>query len=380
MKKIIFLCAFMIFGGVLFAQTTEEIQNAVDFKDGGAIREDWFMEFFSGWKELLSLQFGDYILIAKVLGGAFCLIFFAIKSYEMMTGDKKLEIMPLLRPFGLCLIIINWTSFVALIESPMNAIQNHASAKYEAREQIVNNYRIERAKYQYLLVQAMYNLEAETEVSAKESTAFLDDPLAWGQEKIAEGWDGVVKPIIALKNKMQIGMQLLISQALETIALWILRGCIYLLFSIQIIYSSILAILGPLSVAMSILPAFRDSFTSWIARFISVNLYVAIGYIILITVSILQEHALRSEISKYQELVSDGGVLNIAQFAFVKASGLISFGSVIIAFLVSAVSLTTVPSISTWIVNTSGVSSAVSTMGRQGNKATSMATKVLTKL
>ena len=72
---------------------------------------------------------------------------------------------------------------------------------------------------------------------------------------------------------------------------------------IQIIYSSILIILGPFSVAASILPAFRDSFSTWIARFVSVNLYSGIAYLIMYLCGLMQEYALTSEISKYQELV-----------------------------------------------------------------------------
>jgi len=381
MKKTIALCGLMVFGKILFAQSDEEIVNAVDYLQGGSIMEDWFMEFFKGWKELLNNEYGEYILFAKVLGGGFCLIYFSIKSYEMMTGDKKLEIMPLLRPFGLCLVIINWTAFVSLIEAPISLLSESASEKYEARQQIINNYRVERAKLQYQMAQNMFKVGAETELAAKRSTAFLDDPLAWTGEQLSDGMDLILEPVISLSNKMAVGLELLISQTLETIALWLLRIGIYLLFCVQIIYSSVLAILGPISVAMSIHPAFRDSFTSWVSRFIAANLYVLLGFIVLITVSILQEHALRSEILKYREIVDEFGMIkSMEKFMWLKSGGLISYGSVIIAFVLSAVSLTIVPSISTWIVSTSGVSSAASTMGRQGGRIGGAMGKAIMKI
>ena len=45
-------------------------------------------------------------------------------------------------------------------------------------------------------------------------------------------------------------------------------------------------------------------------------------------------------------------------------NGLFSFGMVIVTFIMTGICMMTVPSISTWIVNSSGASSAVSTAGR----------------
>lgn len=137
------------------------------------------------------------------------------------------------------------------------------------------------------------------------------------------------------------------------------------LLMIQIIYSSILVILGPFSVAASILPAFRDSFSTWIARFISVSLYSGIGYLIMYLCALMQEYALQSEISRYQVLVgTNGTAADMAKMAVFAGNGILSFGTVIVAFLIGAICMFTVPSISTWIISTSGISSATSSFGR----------------
>jgi len=140
---------------------------------------------------------------------------------------------------------------------------------------------------------------------------------------------------------------------------------VYVIFIIQIIYSSILIILGPFSVAVSILPAFRDSFSTWIARFVSVNLYSGIAYLIMYLCGLMQQYALTSEISKYQELVgTNGAAADMAKMAVFAGNGILSFGTVIIVFIVGAICMFTVPSISTWIISTSGVTSAASSAGR----------------
>jgi len=148
------------------------------------------------------------------------------------------------------------------------------------------------------------------------------------------------------------------------------------LLIMQIIFSTILIILGPFSVAASILPMFRDSFSSWIARFVSVNLYSGIGFLVMYVASLFQHYALEAEITRYQELLGSSGA-SMEKLSWFAANGVLSFGMVIITFIIGALTMFTVPSISTWIVSTSGVSSAASAMGSGASRIGSMATQAL---
>jgi hypothetical protein len=53
----------------------------------------------------------------------------------------------------------------------------------------------------------------------------------------------------------------------------------------------------------------------------------------------------------------------------------LSFGTVIIVFLIGAICMFTVPSISTWIISTSGITSASSSFGRGAATVTGLARK-----
>jgi len=153
---------------------------------------------------------------------------------------------------------------------------------------------------------------------------------------------------------------------------------VYIIFIVQIIFSTILIILGPFSVAASILPAFRDSFSTWIARFVSVNLYSGIAYLVMYVSSLFQHYAMEAEITRYQVLVGTAGP-DLEKLTVFASSGLLSFGIVICTYVIGALTMLTVPSISTWIISTSGISSAASTMGRGASNMSRMLSKVLTK-
>ena len=356
------------------APPDQDAAKALDWAEGSKLFDDWFMEnFLLEYRDVIWGEFDVFIDFARVIAGIFTLIFFATRAYGMMTGDEKWEILPLLRPFGLLMIIFHWQTFVLAISFPTDVMAASMWDKQEAQQQNVTNKRLIRAEYQRSLVTGLFELSSEAELAADESKELVKDKENWFSRTMKEGWNEIIAPAYQFKYRLQISFQLAITQALEAISLWLLRVAVYSIFTIQIVFSGILIMLGPISVATSILPMFRDSFQTWIARFISVNLYLTIALIIMFIGGIFQEFAMESEILRFQEVVDrQGNMLEDAgaKILYFLGSGILSFGVVIITFLVTAICMTTVPSISTWVISTSGVNSAISTIGRAAGVAT----------
>ncbi|RFZ91079.1 plasmid transfer protein [Mucilaginibacter conchicola] len=376
MKKIILLL-LLLSSGMTAALAGTGNDKTLEYLQGDGVYETGVMVFLKDLKESVWTHFDLFITDAKALAAIFMIIFFAIRSYEMMAGDKKLEVMPLMRPFGLAMVILWWGIFVRVLAFPTDLVANQTEQMFNSEQTIVNNLRLNRAQLMLAVANSLYTYQAQTEVAAKESDTWYGQ--AWNSvsSTVKEGISTVVSPLLELKNRLTVGMQLLFTQMLELTGIWVLRIAVYIIFMLQIIYSSILIILGPFAVAASILPAFRDSFSTWIARFISVNLYSGIAYLIMYLCGLMQEYALKSEISKYKELVGENGMgANLEKMAWFAGNGVLSFGTVIIVFLIGAICMFTVPSISTWIISTSGISSASSTFGRSAGTVTATARKV----
>ena len=372
MRKLDHFIKFVVFAllagssSVASAQTVNDSHTkTLEFLQGDGVYETGVMVFLKGLKESVWSHFDLFITDAKALSAIFMIIFFAIKSYEMMVGDKKLEVMPLLRPFGLSMIILWWGVFVKMVAFPTDLVATKTEEMFNSQQQLVNNLRLNRADMMIKVANSLYTFQAQAEVAEKESDTWYGQ--AWDSvtSTVKEGISTVISPLLELKARLTVGIQLLLTQAIELVGIWILRLAVYIIFMLQIIYSTILIILGPFAVAASILPAFRDSFSTWVARFISVNLYSGIAFLIMYLCGLMQEYALTSEISKYKELVGEDGLAaNMEKMAVFAGNGILSFGTVVIVFLIGAICMFTVPSISTWIISTSGISSATSTFGR----------------
>jgi hypothetical protein len=381
-KKItaILLALVSLFALAGYGQTIDTASNrqSLQFLQGDGIYENGMMTFLGGLKDSIWSHFGLFIGDAQALAAIFMIIFFAIKSYEMISGDKPLEVMPLLRPFGLVLIILWWGAFVKMVAFPTDLVASQTEQMFESEQTNVDDLRYERSVLMLAVANSLITYQAQTEVAAKESDTWYGQ--AWDSvtSTLKQGISDVISPVLELKNRLTIGMQLLFTQLLELLGIWVLRISVYIVFMIQIIYSSVLVILGPFSVAVSILPAFRQSFYDWVARFISVSLYSGIAYLVMYLCALMQEYALQSEISRYQVLVGQNGTAaDLAKLAWFASNGILSFGTVIVVFFIGALCMFTVPSISTWIVNTAGIGSAASTFGGKAQNAAMMAARFL---
>src|SRR5690606_19486098 len=269
--------------------------------------EEGMMHFLKQMKNTIWTHYDAFIADAQALCAIFMLVFFAIKTYEMMAGDKQMEIMPLLRPFGLVIVILWWPTFTRVVAYPTDIVSAKTEALFDGSQTEVNNLRLQRAKLMVDITDQLLTVEAETETARIEADTWYEKSWESVKSSVKEGFAAVWNPIVEMSNRLKVSWQLLMTSLLETLAVWLLRICVYVIFIIQIIFSTVLIILGPFSVAASILPAFRDSFSTWIARFISVNLYSGIAYLVLYVSSLFQQYAMEAEITRYQELVGTAG-------------------------------------------------------------------------
>lgn len=360
----------------LAADVPDSFKETFNFLQGNGVYEEGMMHFLKTMKPVIWSHYDVFLADAQALSAIFMLIFFAARSYGMISGDKRLEIMPLLRPFGLVMVILWWPAFTKVLAYPGELIENRTEELFDGSQTHINDLRMQRAKLMVDVADELFKLQASTEVAKTEADTWYENAWESVKSSVKEGFAEVWNPVVEMRNRLQISLQLLASSLLETLAIWVLRISVYVIFIVQIIFSTILIILGPFSVAASILPWYQRSFTEWIARFISVSLYSGIAYLVMYVASLFQQYALEAEISRYTELLSGDGE-SIEKLSWFAANGVLSFGVVIITFIIGALTMFTVPSISTWIVSTSGVSSAASAMGSGASRMSHMATAAI---
>src|SRR5580658_3913978 len=166
--KITILCLlFLLCGTASFAQSVDTTNTAqtLEFLQGDGVYENGVMVFLAGLRQSIWSNFGLFIGDAQALAAIFMIIFFSIKSYEMMVGDKRLEIMPLLRPFGLVMVITWWSAFTQVVAYPTDLVESQTDQMYESEQVNVNALRIQRSTLMLAMADSLISYQAQTQVA-----------------------------------------------------------------------------------------------------------------------------------------------------------------------------------------------------------------------
>src|SRR5690606_26454732 len=125
-----------LFTGGILAQVQsvpvpDSFKDTFNFLQGNGVYEEGMMHFLKQMKDTIWTHYDAFIADAQALCAIFMLIFFSIKIYEMMAGDKQLEIMPLLRPFGLVMVILWWPTLTRVIAFPTEIVESRTEAMFD---------------------------------------------------------------------------------------------------------------------------------------------------------------------------------------------------------------------------------------------------------
>jgi hypothetical protein len=306
-----------------------------------------------GLGNTISELFGSFIGISTVLAGTFALIFLGIESYKMMMGETELRVNTILRPFLIGLVIMLWVPFLGVIDAPCNALTQAGKEIFENQIQTVNQLQRTRAAIADSITMKIVKQSAESEEAEALST---DEEV----HRLGIRLDGIVDKIQNLGIYVVGKIRQILFSFFETIIITIWQAIVYLIMFLgMIFFKSILAIVGPLAFAFSLLPSWRDAWSTWVSKYISVSLYGFIAYIDLAVSMAIIQYGIEDDIDVLTQA-------NLEDEAFTLftcfASGF--HNNFIPALIVSAISLLLIPKVAEWIVPSSGTSQAASSSKR----------------
>lgn len=337
-----------------FTSFGSSYSEAMEWMQGKGILEEWFTDgFLPLYDEFMKDEYLQLTTFASVLGGVLALMYLSYLGWQFMSGAKQWEILPLLKPFALGLIIMNWGAFVDVVKSPFVSMQKAMYEDYSVHQDQLNALRLEHFVLKQKTMDEIYRMGAEYTTTLEEQKDG-----AWGAvgRFVEEGYRKLISPIQNIKARLESSFSFALTGFLEVIALWLLRIVVYSIFFIQVLIQTILIVLGPLAVAFSILPIFSGSFVAWLQKFINVSLYGFIAFIVLKLGVAVQMFAMEAEIDRYKEMIphANNSVVNEALIISYSSQGIMSFGMVIVSFLMTAVGMFMVPRLADYVVGSGG--------------------------
>jgi hypothetical protein len=247
--------------------------------------------------------------VARGIGGLGALVYISSRIWRQVAAAEPVDVYSLLRPFALGLCILLFPSLIAIINGVLQPTVTGTEAMLKGSNEAIQRH------------------------------LQLQDASTWGM--------GALNPGNWVRELMRSLLELLYEAA---------GLCIN---TIRTFYLLVLAIVGPLVIALSIFDGFQHTITVWLARYINVFLWLPVANIFGAIIGKIQENMLMGSIPGMP-------TVNISDTAYM------------IFMLIAVVGYFTVPSVASYIVNAGGgnalaqkVTSFVSSSARAAGSAMS---------
>lgn len=285
---------------------------------------------------------GDMTGVAKGVAALGALFYIASRIWKSLAAAEPIDVYPLLRPFaiGICILF-----FPTLVLGTMNGVLSPVTTGTHAilESQLLDLDECRRKKE---------NLEYEARV--REGKAWLVDDEVYDQ-KLADLGIRDIGEMISMWGERQIyGFKQWIRECMRDVLELLFQAAGLTIDTLRTFFLIVLSILGPLSFAIAIFDGFHSTLTSWIARYVSVYLWLPIADV------------LSAILAKIQVLMLDADVAALEDPAFIPDG---SSGVYVIFMVIGIVGYFSIPTIAEWVIQAGGMGSALSGVNRAGTFA-----------
>lgn len=200
----------------------------------------------------------DFALVLASIG---IIIYLAKVLLPLIESNRPIDFYPLLRPICIALVITNFSVVTTLLNNTLSGISNGVKTTYSTEKVETVNFDEARERAKKKLAEEKAENEKKKGLLKSIGALLWEGAKGYFQQEIGE-------VVIVLKFDILFPAFAWLAEFLGGIA--------YVLINLMSrFYLVFLAIVGPITLALSQFSAFQSSFRDWIARYISVGLWPA---------------------------------------------------------------------------------------------------------
>lgn len=289
---------------------------------------------------------GSMIGVAKGLAGLGALFYVAYRVWQALSRAEPIDVFPLLRPFaiGLCIMFFP-TLVLGTINSVMSPIVKGTNGILESQTMDMKAYQKQKD-----------NLEYQARV--REGKAWLVDDEVYDQKMKDLGITDTPEIISMWGERLWYDIKAWFREVMRDFFELLFAASALVIDTIRTFFLIELAILGPIAFAFSVYDGFQATLTQWLARYISVYLWLPISDIFSSVLARIQVLMLQQDIVLLQDpnYVPDG-----------------SNGVYIVFLIIGIIGYFTIPTVAGWVIQAGGMGSATGAINKTAGKAGAIA-------
>lgn len=298
------------------------------------------------YQEMMPLC-GDMIGVAKGVAGLGALFYVAYRVWKSLASAEPIDVFPLLRPFAIGLCIMFFPTFVlGTINAVMSPVVTGAHVILESQIENVEALQQQRDGLEYA-------------ARLREGKEWLVNDEVYEQKFSELGIRQIGTMVSMWWEHSWYNVKQWFRELISDFFELLYNAAGLTIDTLRTFFLVVLAILGPLSFALSIYDGFQSTLTNWISRYISVYLWLPVADIFSAVLSKIQVLMLQADIVALQDpsYIPDG-----------------SNGVYIIFLIIGIIGYFSVPTVAEWIIQSGGgASGAMGGINRAGTFAAGVA-------
>lgn len=288
----------------------------------------------------------DMIGVAKGLAGLGALFYVAHRVWQALSRAEPIDIYPLLRPFAIGLCIMFFPTFVlGTINTVMSPVVKGAHSVLEGQTLDMNEKQAKRDQLEY-------------EARLRSEKAWLVSDDVYDQKmKELDIWD-TPEMVSMWGERLWYDIKQFFRKLVRDFFELLFNAAALVIDTIRTFFLVVLAILGPIAFAISVYDGFGATLTQWIARYISVYLWLPVSDLF------------SSILAKIQVIMLDQDIAKLSDPNFIPDD---SNGVYIVFLIIGIIGYFTIPTVAGWIVQSGGVGAYGGAVNKTAAKAGTVA-------
>ena len=292
---------------------------------------------------------GNMTGVAQGIAGLGALFYVAAKVWQSLARAEAIDVYPLLRPFALGLCIMFFPTFVlGTINTVLSPVVKGCNQLLETQTFDMNEYREQKDRLEY-----------EALIRSPE-TAYLASDEEFDRQLEELGWSpsDMVTMTGMYMDRAAYNIKKSVRDWFRELLELLFQAAGLIIDTLRTFFLIVLSILGPLAFAVSVYDGFQSTLTRWIARYISIYLWLPVSDLFSSVLARIQTLMLQKDIEQLSDpnFIPDG-----------------SNTVYIIFMIIGIVGYFTIPTVAGWIVSAGGTAAYNRNVARAGSVAGAVA-------
>lgn len=306
------------------------------------IQWDSMHELLRGLYDEMMPLCSQLIGVARAIGGLGAIFYIANRVWRHMANNEPIDFYPLFRPFVIAFCI----GIFPLVLDTINGIMHPVVTVTEG---MVDKQNVDIAAY------TTKRDAIEKQAYESDNKLYVVDDEAYKAELEKLGITDVGKRMDMMMERTGYQIKKSMRDFIREILDFLYQAVSLVIDTIRTFFLIVLAIIGPISFALSIFDGFQGTLTNWIARYIQIFLWLPVSNIFGTMVGKIQVMMLDKSLQDMQ--ANMGNTFDSTDIGYM------------IFMLIAIVGYTTVPTVASFIVQSTGGGAALSRMNAVGGGA-----------